>query len=85
VLVRNEHPPLLFIGLSTSAKRSETPLGWPLGPMDNHHVEAWDQPTQGRFGRSKGSTDPRWAPSGCASSGWLSCGPLGCSPVYTCF
>jgi hypothetical protein len=27
-------------------------------------VEAQDQPTQGRFGRSLGSTDPRWVPLG---------------------
>jgi hypothetical protein len=51
VLVRNEPPPLLFIGLSTGA-RSEIPRGWLLGPMDKLHMEAQDQPTQGQFGRS---------------------------------
>jgi hypothetical protein len=39
-LVRDEPPPLLFIGLSTDVKRSETPREWPLGPMGKHHVEA---------------------------------------------
>jgi hypothetical protein len=60
VLVKNEPPPLLFIGQSTGTrsetplsqkKRSETPQGWPLGLMGECHVEAQDQPTQGRFGR----------------------------------
>jgi hypothetical protein len=47
VLVRNEPPPLLFIGQSIGA-RSETPQGRPLGLMDKHDVEAQDLPTQGR-------------------------------------
>jgi hypothetical protein len=76
VLVRNEALPLLFICLSTSAKRSETPQGWPLRPMDKYHMEALDQPTQGQFGRSKGRPTPSGPPSGCASSGWLSEGPI---------
>jgi hypothetical protein len=52
VLVRNEPPPLLFIGLSTGAKRSETPQGWLLGPIIS---------TMWRPGTSRpkvGSTDP---------------------------
>jgi hypothetical protein len=84
VLVRNEPPPLLFIGWSTGAKRSETPRGWPLGLMDKRHVEAQDQPTQGQIGRSQGLPIPGGYHSGSTSSGWLSCGPLSQSPVYTC-
>jgi hypothetical protein len=33
-------PLLLFIGSNTGVKRSETPRGWPLGPIDRLHVEA---------------------------------------------
>jgi hypothetical protein len=62
VLVRNEPPPLLFIGQSTGARRSETPWGWPLGPMDKQHVEALDQPTPRSVQSILGSADPRWAP-----------------------
>jgi hypothetical protein len=75
VLVRNEPPPLLFIGLSTGSKRSETPRGWPLGTMDKHQVEAWDQPTQGRFGRSKGRPTPGGPPSGVLPRGGCHVGP----------
>jgi hypothetical protein len=62
VLVRNEPPPLLFIGLSTGVKRSQTPREWPLGPMGRHHVEAPEWGAQGRFDRPMGSGDPMWAP-----------------------
>jgi hypothetical protein len=62
VLVSNEPPPLLFIGLSTSVKRSQTPWEWPLGPMGRHHVEAPEWGAQGRFGRPVGLTNPLWAP-----------------------
>jgi hypothetical protein len=61
LLVRNEPPPLLFIGQSTSA-RSETPQGW---PQDQWTSATWKP----RINRPKvgsanpiGLTDPRWAP-----------------------
>jgi hypothetical protein len=60
--LRNEPPPLLFIGLSTDVKRSEKPREWPLGPIVKHHMEAQDQPTQGQFDRSLGSTDRQVGP-----------------------
>jgi hypothetical protein len=34
-------------------RQVEPPRGWPLGPMGIHHVEAQDQPTKDRFGRSR--------------------------------
>jgi hypothetical protein len=66
VLVRNEPPPLLFIGQSTSTRKSETPRGWTLRPMDKHHVEAQDQPTLGWFSRSQvGATQGVLPRGGC--------------------
>jgi hypothetical protein len=62
VLVRNEPPPLLFIGLSTGVKRRETPPGWSEGPTRSHHMEAPKWEPQGWFGRPTGLADPLWAP-----------------------
>jgi hypothetical protein len=64
VLVRNEPPPLLFIGLSTSVEWLQTPTGWSQGPTGSHHVEALEWRPQGRFGRPVGLADPLWAPLG---------------------
>jgi hypothetical protein len=75
VLVRNEPLPLLFIGLSTDAKRSETPQEHPLGPVSKHHMEARDQPTQGWFGRSKGRPTPGGPPRGVLPRGVCPVGP----------
>jgi hypothetical protein len=60
-LLRNEPPPLLFIGPRTGARAPQTPPESTLGPITEHHVEGGDQPSQGRFGRTHSSADPLWA------------------------
>jgi hypothetical protein len=59
-LLRNEPPPLLFIGLGTGVRALQTTLEWTQGPTKKHHVEGQDGPPQGLFSQPVGSADPLW-------------------------